>query len=159
MIIRNEILSASFNSQNDRNNQWYSQLSLDVQAMVRPVPDSFTTGETGLGSVIIDAGFLPTNLYAFPEVMADESQVDSGGTPRAFSLSLADVARLSGSDRAFPSNLERLATGENGWWLRTPSTNIHAWNIFPDSGGLSDGGARDNMWGARGTRPALIVHQ
>ncbi|WP_394304505.1 hypothetical protein [Lactococcus muris] len=159
LIIRNGVLGASFNSQNDRNNQWYSQLSLDVQAMVRPVSDSFTTGETGLGSVIIDAGFLPENLHEFPEVVADETQVDLSGTPRAFSLSLADVARLSGSDRAFPSNSERLATGDSGWWLRTPATDIHAWNVFPGSGGLSDGGARDNMWGLRGTRPALIVRQ
>ncbi|MEY8442911.1 hypothetical protein AALA52_01315, partial [Lactococcus ileimucosae] len=163
MIIWNSRRDSSFNNQENRNNQWFDSLDSTVKAMVQPVAYSFVTEETGFETVILDSGrFMPTNLHDFPEVATDETRVVLGGTPRAFSLSLADVARLSGPGRAFPSSLERLTRegmDNNGWWLRTPATDIHGWHISANNGGLFDGGARESLWGARGIRPAIIINQ
>ncbi|MBL3717220.1 hypothetical protein GHK52_10490 [Lactococcus garvieae] len=45
MIIRNAaITSVSWNNQDIRMNEWYDSLEPTVQAMVRPVADTFVTG-------------------------------------------------------------------------------------------------------------------
>ena len=108
--------------------------------------------------------WLPSNLFAFPEVALDETRVDSSGTSRAFSLSLADVTRLSGPGRAFPNPEQRLSGNELAWWLRTPAGNVEgerAWRVTRRYDDASLGQLRGGHPAAGGgnIRPALIVHQ
>lgn len=113
--------------------------------------------------------WIPVNLNDFSNVAADITEVNSSGSPRAFALSLADVVRLSGPGRAFPSRAERVAgnAGENnGWFTRTPGVagGNGAWRVFAASeteylGGLHGSGNINFSTVARGVRPALIVNQ
>lgn len=83
--------------------------------------------------------------------------VVSTGTPRAFALSLADVARLSGPGTAFTGRLERLAADNAWWWIRTPGASGYAWLINTHGRLL----ATEEVGLSRlsgGIRPALIVH-
>ncbi|WP_251712298.1 hypothetical protein [Lactococcus ileimucosae] len=166
MIIRNDaIANVSWNDQNVRLDEWYDDLEPEVQAMVRPVTDNFVTGEvqqvelTWTGGVL----FIPANLDDFPEVAADVTQVNTSGSPRAFALSLADMARLSGSGRAFPTFVQRTSGNALPWWLRTSATSAAAWRVTGDSYGPN---ARGQLRGGHGKvnannsiRPALIINQ
>ncbi|MEY8443883.1 hypothetical protein AALA52_06465 [Lactococcus ileimucosae] len=168
LIIWNSRRDSTFNNQDDRNNQWFNNLDPVVQAMVQPISiPSPAPSVADEDIVFTGTRWIPSNLDDFPGVAADITRVDSSGAPGAFSLSLADVTRLSGPGRAFPSPEKRLTrpTGNenyNGWWLRTSADNVTdgaAWHISPVSGALSGFGARNSNWGARGIRPAIIVHQ
>lgn len=95
LIIRNDSI---------RNFSWYGQLDPAVQAMVQPVANSFTTGQvadTFTGGI----RWLPNNLEG--AVASDLTQVVTDGTARAFTLSLADVTRLSGPGLGFPNQVQR----------------------------------------------------
>ncbi|WP_251712804.1 hypothetical protein [Lactococcus ileimucosae] len=179
MIIRNEMIpNITFNGQNNALNSWYGALDPAVQAMVQPVSDTFNTGNVGEGELIWRPGggyeeatwrWIPVNLSDFSDVAADITEVNSSGSPRAFALSLADVVRLSGPGRAFPSSAERVAgnAGENNdWFTRTPGVagGNGAWRVFAASetvysGGLHGSGNINWTTDARGVRPALIVNQ
>ncbi|MEY8443829.1 hypothetical protein AALA52_06190 [Lactococcus ileimucosae] len=85
--------------------------------------------------------------------------MDTSGTPRAFSLSLADVTRFSGQGRAFPNPGDRLAHHNNSWLLRTPTGDNRIWIV--DSrwfGSTLTATGLDNSIGI-GPRPALIINQ
>ncbi|MEY8444017.1 hypothetical protein AALA52_07165 [Lactococcus ileimucosae] len=170
MIIRNASLgSTTFDNQDNALSDWYNNLDLAVQSMVRPVANTFQNdgkvsqqeinwGESNL--------WIPTNLHDFPDVAEDETRVDTSGTPRAFSLSLADVTRLSGPDRAFPNFNERLSSNNAGWWLRTPAGVVEgyerAWRITQAYNDGSRGQLRSgaNRLGQRlSIRPVIFINQ
>ncbi|WP_394304475.1 hypothetical protein [Lactococcus muris] len=154
LIIRNEAgVQISWDNQNTRLNQWYDALDPAVQAMVQPVENTFTVGSIAFADVTFEGnGWIPLHLTG--EVGADNSAVDLSGTSRAFSLSLADVARLSGPGLAWESREERRTGQMRTWWLRTPGESGRGWR-------LTTGGALqtyDSNAQLR-IRPALIVHQ
>ncbi|WP_251712120.1 hypothetical protein [Lactococcus ileimucosae] len=172
LIIRNEgIAHVSWIDQEARTNQWYDALDTTVRAMVQPVVipgtepvmlDTDAIWMTGHGT-----RWLPTNIEDFPEVANDVSRVDTSGSPRAFSLSLADIVRLSGPGRAF-TNLESRGEGNKfHWWLRTrggiDSDTLDRWwaitgsssNPFGSVGGYHS----PHQAASRSIRPAIIVHQ
>ncbi|HAP14637.1 MAG TPA: hypothetical protein DCR07_00825 [Lactococcus sp.] len=173
LIIRNEgITNVSWVNQETRTNEWYDALDTTVRAMVRPVVipeaepvmlDSDVTWMTGHGT-----RWLPTNIEDFPEVANDVSRVDTSGSSRAFSLSLADIVRLSGPERAFTNLESRGADVTFNWWLRTRGgiegdSTVRQWGIT----GLGSANPRGSVGGyhmlgiatGRALRPALIVHQ
>ncbi|MGF2923639.1 DUF6273 domain-containing protein, partial [Lactococcus garvieae] len=159
MIIRyDSILNVAWNAQEDVLNSWYDQLDPAVQAMVQPVANSFTTGEVDHASVTFTGGsyWLPTNLEG--AVAADLTQVVPGETARAFALSLADVARLTGPSLAFPNRAQRGGTNDTWWWLRTPAASAYAWQVSA-YGSLLGTGGREISYTARGVRPAIIIHK
>ncbi|MEY8458233.1 hypothetical protein AALA58_03855, partial [Lactococcus ileimucosae] len=170
LIIRNEAgVQVSWDNQDSRLNQWYDTLDPSVQAMVQPVENTFTVGSIAFDDVTFEGtGWIPLQLTG--EVGADNSAVDLSGTSRAFSLSLADVARLSGPGLAWESREERRTGEMRTWWLRTrggriDDPNIRSWMVTSGpphdpnrSGSLAGYGFALNQPGV-GTRPALIVHQ
>ncbi|QPS71937.1 DUF6273 domain-containing protein [Lactococcus garvieae] len=159
MIIRNNaIRNVSWNDQEAELTSWYSNLDSAVQVMVQPVANSFTTGEVADSAVSYTGGtrWIPSNLTS--PVSGDITQVVPAGTARAFALSLADVARLSGQDLAFPYPAQRGSSAIGWWWLRTPAPSSIAWVVGSD-GGLSGLLARTNTSLGGGVRPALIIHQ
>jgi hypothetical protein len=108
--------------------------------------------------------WLPTNLADFPEVAADVTAINSNGTPQAFALSLADVARLSTPAGPFPNGRARIGGHHTTWMTRTPtlpgeSSNQSIWSVVRfHNGGLNGHrqvGFSDN---GGGVRPAIIVH-
>jgi len=161
MIIRNDaIRNSSWNAQEGVLTSWYGQLDPAVQAMVQPVANSFTTGEVYHASVNFTGGanWIPDNLEG--AVAADLTQVVPGGTARAFALSLADVARLSGPGLAFPNHAQRVGDNDSWWWTRTPSPAPTAWRVQNDfMGGRLVSVARTYSHTGGGVRPALILHQ
>ncbi|EKF52446.1 DUF6273 domain-containing protein [Lactococcus garvieae] len=159
LIIRNNaIRNVSFNNQETHLTSWYAGLHSAVQAMVQPVANSFTTGQVADAAVTFIGGerWKPDNLTG--QVAADITQVVPGGTARAFSLSLADVAKLSGEGLGFPNPAQRGSIPLGWWWLRTPGISGNAWFVYTH--GLLDAinsGASAHSRG--GIRPALIIHQ
>ncbi|NHJ19114.1 hypothetical protein ET008_09590, partial [Lactococcus garvieae] len=161
LIIRNDsIRSRSWNQLDETLSTWYGELDSAVQAMVQPVANEFTTGEVADGDVTFTGGtrWIPNNLEG--DVALDITQIVSGGTRRAFALSLADVARLSGEGLGFPNHAQRGSSGAllGWWWLRTPAPGANAWGV--STGGNLNGfidrtGSNTNG----GVRPALILHQ
>ncbi len=88
--------------------------------------------------------------------------VTSTGSGRAFSLSLADVVRLSGSERAFPNTASRGGAGGSYWWLRTRGEG----GAFPnpvwmirDTGTFAGMFTSPGPTSNSGVRPALIIQQ
>lgn len=163
MIIRNEtIRSVSWveqERQEGRLETWFnSEIPADLREVVQPVADPFTTGMVVDNSVTFTGGarWLPNNLIG--DVAADETVVVPSGRARAFALSLADVARLSGIGLGFPNHAQRGSHDLGWWWLRTPSTDTGAWFVTLE-GQLN--GARTSMLYLtdEGVRPALIIHQ
>ncbi|MEY8444538.1 hypothetical protein AALA52_09925, partial [Lactococcus ileimucosae] len=154
MIIRNEAgVQVSWDNQDSRLNQWYDTLDPSVQAMVQPVENTFTVGSIAFDDVTFEGtGWIPLHLTG--EVGADNSAVDLSGTSRAFSLSLADVARLSGPGLAWESREERRTGEMRTWWLRTPGESGRGWRLT--TGGTLQ--TFDSNASIR-IRPALIVHQ
>ncbi|MEY8538898.1 hypothetical protein AALM99_10735 [Lactococcus muris] len=169
MIIRNEaIRNVSWNDQEAELVSWYDALHADVRTMVQPVSDNFDTGAVRHGDLTWTGStqaWLPSNLTDFPLVAADVTDVDTSGTPRAFALSLADVARLSGSGQAFPNPAGRIGANNSWWWLRTRAQAGHAWVILHRghgqdlSGALNGGHTSQGANTGGGSRPALIINQ
>ncbi|MFK4912520.1 hypothetical protein [Lactococcus petauri] len=164
MIIRNSRLpEASVSEQNIRLGEWYSQLNPEVQNIVQPIAASFPLGGVSPTAVSFDGpepNWLPNNLSGV--VATDLTAVvpiANGGVRRAFSLSLADVTRLS-REGSFANNADRVADGATSWWLRTLGTSIQGpppsvWNVSL-SGELVE---TISIAPAHGFRPALIIHQ
>ncbi|MEY8459084.1 hypothetical protein AALA58_08295, partial [Lactococcus ileimucosae] len=160
MIIRDDaIRDINFYNQEGAMDDWYSTLSQEVKDMVQPVSDSFDTGQLLPEDIIWDdeSQWMITNL-ADLNIGSDVTEIDPSGSPRAFVLSVADVLRLSGPGRGFPTALERGHGVLGWWWTRTPWLSGRAWRIGnrggivgPDSIGIA------NSTG--GMRPALIINQ
>jgi hypothetical protein len=158
MIIRNNaIRNEAWHTQEAALTTWYSTLDSNVQTIVQPIANSFTIGEVADGDVTFTGNrWIPNNLTG--EVAADITQVVSGGIARAFSLSLADVARLSGEYLAFPYHAQRGSTALGWWWLRTPTPTTGAWSVNV-AGNLVRTGIRATSNVNGGLRPALIINQ
>ncbi|MEY8537427.1 hypothetical protein AALM99_03050 [Lactococcus muris] len=158
MIIRNDpIRNMSFNDQETAQNSWFGELHPEVQEIVAPVANSFTTGDVADADVTFTGGprWLPNNLSG--AVATDITQVVPAGTPRAFSLSLADVARLSGTGLAFPNHAGRAGANNSWWLLRTVALPNNTWTV---AGGQLDAlNSRGHNDAFGGVRPALIIHQ
>jgi hypothetical protein len=158
LIIRNDsIRHSSWEVQPGVLTSWYGQLDPAVQAMVQPVAHSFTTGEVADGNDLVTfTGYrwIPNNLEG--AVAADITQVVPGGRVRAFALSLADVARLSGPGLAFPNHAQRASVAIR-WWLRTPAPGRLAWFVN-NQGNLHGGSLRTVSNANGGVRPALIIN-
>ncbi|MEY8443492.1 hypothetical protein AALA52_04440 [Lactococcus ileimucosae] len=160
MIIRDDaIRDINFYNQEGAMDDWYSTLSQEVKDMVQPVSDSFDTGQLLPEDIIWDdeSRWMITNL-ADLNIASDVTEIDPSGSPRAFVLSVADVLRLSGPGRGFPTALERGHGALGWWWTRTPWLPGRAWRVGnrggfagPDSIGIA------NSTG--GMRPALIINQ
>ena len=168
MIIRHDVIpNTSFNMQPQVLSNWFSGLDAAVQSIVQPVLIPTPVPNIAFSSLtMIGQGnqpdWLPTNLADFPTVAGDVTNVNPGGTPQAFALSLADVVRLSTEGGAFHNIRARSALHGRGWWLRTPGPSTIVWSIsVVNPGGL--GFAHSNtdiiVNNLVGVRPALIVHQ
>jgi len=151
LIIRQSTIldqTISFNDKEIVISQWYDNLDDKIKSIVQPVANSFTTGAIAAENVTFDKydGFWrPNNLTG--AVAADITAVDPSGTPRAFSLSLADVTQISeiwhmGWTRA--------------WHLRTPGAPGLAWISSVRDIMLTEAGVTANTY--RGARPALIIN-
>ncbi|WP_394304498.1 hypothetical protein [Lactococcus muris] len=168
MIIRNGVITNIPLTQHEAElNTWRQALAPEVQAMIQPVSVPY------IGPAILDEDIVweggwrwimsASSLAQFPDAAADITQVDSGGTPRAFTLSVADVVRLSGPGRAFPRREGRVGANDTLWWTRTLSSQ----SPNPDTGWFINGGNgwlnshwTTNLAGAHGgMRPALIINQ
>ncbi|MBL3716740.1 hypothetical protein GHK52_07950 [Lactococcus garvieae] len=163
MIIRNRAIpNTTFAQEEDGLTSWFDGLDPAVQDRVQPVADDFVTGTVPYADVTFDGlgpRWIPNNLDNFPEVEADVTRVDTGGTSRAFSLSLADVTRLSGSGRAFPNHAERVGSGDTWWRLRTPGSATAGWHINNNAiiGGEMTVVRNNFVRGDGGLRPAIII--
>ncbi|HBC90577.1 MAG TPA: hypothetical protein DCZ00_03925, partial [Lactococcus sp.] len=160
--------NVSWNDQEAELVSWYDALHADVRTMVQPVSDNFDTGAVRHGDLTWTGStqaWLPSNLTDFPLVAADVTDVDTSGAPRAFALSLADVARLSGSGQAFPNPAGRIGANNSWWWLRTRALVGHSWVILHRghgqdlSGALNGGHTSQGANTGGGSRPALIINQ
>ncbi|WP_270740768.1 DUF6273 domain-containing protein [Lactococcus formosensis] len=162
MIIRNDVIrNVSWNDQEAELTSWYEQLDSAVQAMVQPVADEFTLGAISSGPAGLDENFwLADGLDSNPEVATDITQVVSGGTRRAFALSLADVDRLSRTEGiGFANRASRSGQNHSWWWLRTPNfLNAVSWVVHGDGSFNSSVDANHSTTGG-GVRPALIINQ
>ncbi|SFL19127.1 hypothetical protein [Lactococcus garvieae] len=159
MIIRNDLIrERSWDELDETLESWYGGLDPEVQAMVQPVANSFTTGEVADDAVTFTGGtrWIPNNLEG--AVAADITQVVPSGTARAFALSLADVTRLSGPRLAFPNHAQRSSAALGWWLLRTPAPEEAAWSVRP-TGNLTGLVERTASTTGGGVRPALILHQ
>ncbi|WP_286961929.1 DUF6273 domain-containing protein, partial [Lactococcus sp. UBA7220] len=157
MIIRNDaIRSVNWYEKDDAITTWYDSLDSSVQGIVRPVSNSFDTGIVPHNDVTFEGDrWIPRNLVG--EVAGDITQVDTSGTPQAFHLSLADMERLTGEGRAFPSRFQRGTPALGWWWLRTPATSTQAWLI--SNTGFLTGYLLNTMRTVNGgIRPALIIN-
>ncbi|WP_339014403.1 hypothetical protein VNN36_05620 [Lactococcus garvieae] len=155
--------------------EWFNGLDAEVQAMVQPVaiPTPVPAVQHELITWSVDVpddllweddwmGWLPNNLASHPAVAGDVTTVNPSGTPQAFALSLADVARLTTPEGPFTNLGTRSAKGweiphGSWWWLRTPGTpSLSAWNV---QGGFLTGGSPINAEHPSNLRPAIIIHQ
>ncbi|WP_285006185.1 hypothetical protein [Lactococcus formosensis] len=158
MIIRNDtIRNVSWNEQETELTSWYGGLDGEVQAIVQPIANEFTTGMISFADAGLDAqNWMVNNLTSNPEVVGDITQVISGGTRRAFALSLADLDRLSRTEGiGFPNRAAR--GGFGWWWLRTPVSVTYGWGL--GSHGTLGGNGRAFSGTNVGIRPALIINQ
>ncbi|WP_338999425.1 hypothetical protein VNN37_06030 [Lactococcus garvieae] len=168
MIIRHEALrNASFNMQPEVFNDWFSGLDAEVQAMVQPVSIPDPAPSVPIDSITWaggQVGWLPANLASFPAAAADVTTVNSSGTPQAFSLSFADVVRLSTPEGPFSTFRSRVGARRTWWFLRTPSTINHNWHVvyghnsYARHGHLDVDHSNDHGLGTGVLRPAIIVH-
>lgn len=171
MIIRNEsIRNISWNGQDSQLNTWFNSLPSNVRslsrapAMFSPTPVISATGIIWRPSAIYGTQWLPTeeswNAPGLADVRADVTTIGSGTTGSAFALSFADVVRLSGPGRAFPTHASRGSTALGWWWLRTPgedsrAAHVSAQGVLHNVGTITVTHATVNG----GVRPALIIHQ
>ena len=131
MIIRNGLINVGvWNDHDIALTAWYGQLDDVVQAIVQPVANEFTTGMISATDAHLDGwNWLVNNLDFNAEAAADVTRVVAGGTRRAFSLSLADVDRLSRTEGIGFHDVTARAAG-TWWWLRTPFSEGTAWAVY-----------------------------
>lgn len=155
MIIRNGLINVgAWNGHDIALTTWYGQLDDVVQAIVQPVANEFTTGMISRTDAHLDGwNWLVNNLDFNAEAAADVTRVVAGGTRRAFSLSLADVDRLSRTEGIGFHDVTARAAG-TWWWLRTPGEGF-AWAVY-GRGQLFE--LNINQPTGR-LRPALIIRQ
>ncbi|MGL4333537.1 MAG: hypothetical protein ACRCSC_00560 [Lactococcus garvieae] len=166
MIIRHEaIRRTSFNEQPQVLSDWFSGLDAEVRGMVQPVSIPVPAPSVAAISINLSAGagtnyWLPTNLADFPEVAADVTAINSNGTPQAFALSLADVARLSTPAGPFPNGRARIGGYHTTWMTRTPTLSGGSlWSVVRFfNGGLNGHRQAEFSDNGGGVRPAIIVH-
>ncbi|MEY8458941.1 hypothetical protein AALA58_07540, partial [Lactococcus ileimucosae] len=162
MIIRNSVFrNVSFPNTVQRLTDYYNNLDSSVQSMIQPVSIPSPAPNVAYEDIIFTGNrWIPTNLHDFPDVATDVTQVDSSGSPQAFVLSLADVARLSGPGRAFPNHAERGLPVDDTWaWLRTPGAHPgYMWSVLANGTVTGFRDVNHNVWWG-GLRPALIVRQ
>ncbi|WP_251711952.1 hypothetical protein [Lactococcus ileimucosae] len=166
MIIRNETIgNRPFTMHNTVLTGWYDNLDAEVQAMVQPVSDDFITGNLPREDFQFAPGVWYPILDSFPEVRDDNTQVDITGSPQAFSLSMADMIRLSSQPgQAFHNQMQRVGVGNTWWWLRTPSGSGNAWEIFnrrsdfPNAWSHFHSRSINSLDVLGGFRPALIIN-
>lgn len=172
--IRNEVIpDVSFEAQESQMETWFNSGILpELRALVQPVADEFTTGELDAPSLTnSDLSGLNFFFMGAQVVEEDVTQVVSGGRPRAFSLSLSDINRVSGANHGFTSVDERVGPSNSWWWLRTPSFEQHwfpeeitlpmAWQISNAQFlvGIPAIQVPEHSAFDGGIRPALIIHQ
>ncbi|MEY8443274.1 hypothetical protein AALA52_03315 [Lactococcus ileimucosae] len=166
MIIRNQVFrNTSFSQENTVFSSWFDSLDPAVQAMVQPVPDTFTLGAIEFPD-LVDWGdlarWIPARLEDYPIAEADVTQVDPNGSPRAFSLSFADITRLSGPGRGFPNPAGRVGPGDAWWLIRLNGSTINnVWGVYRNSvmfGRFIAGINVNHSDDGGGLRPALIVN-
>ncbi|MEY8459295.1 hypothetical protein [Lactococcus ileimucosae] len=87
--------------------------------------------------------------------------IASSGSGQAFSLSLADVIRLSGPGKGFPNHMGRVGANDTWWWMRTSGVDNRGWNMHYGSvaGRLTGGRLKGSSNASGGLRPALIINQ
>ncbi|MBL3716003.1 hypothetical protein GHK52_04090 [Lactococcus garvieae] len=162
MIIRNSVFrNVSFPNTVQRLTDYYNNLDSSVQSMIQPVSIPSPAPNVAYEDIIFTGNrWIPTNLHDFPDVATDVTQVDPSGSPQAFVLSLADVARLSGPGRAFPNHAERGLPVDDTWaWLRTPGAHPgYMWSVLANGTVTGFRDVNHNVWWG-GLRPALIVRQ
>ncbi|MGY3712960.1 hypothetical protein [Lactococcus petauri] len=172
LIIRNDAIhGVPVLTRQTRLNNWFNyEIPEDLRNIVQPVsiPSPVPRTEEGSSSFTMNwnpaygVGFLPADFNSFPfteAVRNDETFVDAtNGSPGAFSLSLADLFRVSGTGRGFSRLEERMAGQGIGvdWPLRTPGGGAASWYVATNSGFI--GQAHDNFHVAT-VRPALIIRQ
>ncbi|MEY8458923.1 hypothetical protein [Lactococcus ileimucosae] len=172
LIIRDSMIpNVSWNNQPGRLASWYSALISSeptLESMVQPVIIPNPVPSVPWADITWQGTrWVPDNLASFPDVANDLTTIaSSGGSRRAFALSLADVTRLSQPDGSFSTYAERATGGQgifNGWWLRTAGGRSgSAWvigstvyNIAGQINNFYPSNARSDV----GVRPALILHQ
>ncbi|UYT09981.1 hypothetical protein [Lactococcus garvieae] len=160
------IYNTSFNMQPQVLSDWFNGLDAAVQSIVQPVLIPVPVPNIAESSLIMmgqgaQNNWLPTNLSSFPAVAGDVTTVNPSGTPQAFSLSLADVVRLSTPEGPFPNIRARSALHGRGWFLRTPGPSTIIWSIsVVNPGGLAFAHPNTETLSHHvGVRPTLIVHQ
>lgn len=169
MIIRNHTLPPLVpgNEQEAALSRWYNEdflpadpeLRTQWEEYVAPL-DNFNVGMMNFHQGQIAANGRVTNLSSFPIPAADITAnrllpISEGGTRRAFSLSVADVDRLTA-----PGSFGFFNVADRGsapiWWTRTPSTATHFWEVLHT--GIFNF-APHYINAHRSIRPALIIHQ
>lgn len=172
LIIRNDVIhGVPVLTRQTRLNNWFNhEIPEDLRNIVQPVsiPSPVPGTEAGSSSFGINwnpdygVGFLPADFNSSPfteAVRNDETFVDAtNGSSGAFSLSLADLFRVSGTGRGFSKLEERMAGQGIGadWPLRTPGGSDASWYVATNSGFI--GQAHDNFH-VNTLRPALIIRQ
>ncbi|MCH1723949.1 hypothetical protein MKK30_09920, partial [Lactococcus formosensis] len=176
MIIRNDsIRNTSPAAQPQLLLDFYDALTPAVQAMVQPVSipvevpgisdEAAAPWSSGGGSE--GSRWLPAEWedVRFNDIRADRTAVNTGGTPQAFALSMADVVHLSTETGPFPNYIQRMAavTRHTWWWLRTPAASGGLWRVTwsdPALVGQLFGTANPGFFNhIGGVRPALIINQ
>lgn len=172
-----------------RMRDFHDALPSVIRRQVQPVqttfPDAFANQPTGWanwngpGEVPIGSPSNPTALWvggesgwlvdmnhsSVPAAMREDlTAYTPGGERKAFALSLADLAQVSGPGKAFPTRPSRLASNNVAWGLRTRSRPDNAWlsystTAYPTSnGGLLSSAHLSVSSNVFGARPALILH-
>ncbi|MEY8444069.1 hypothetical protein AALA52_07435, partial [Lactococcus ileimucosae] len=170
MIIRNEAIRfVSWNAQNGALVTWFDGLSSEVKTMVRPVsfPEADQLPDVADEKMVWDPAYgvrwLPSNFNEteFGAAVNDLTTIASSGSGQAFSLSLADVIRLSGPGKGFPNHMGRVGAKDTWWWMRTSGVDNRGWNMHYGSvaGRLTGGRLKGSSNDSGGLRPALIINQ
>ncbi|MEY8458172.1 hypothetical protein [Lactococcus ileimucosae] len=69
--------------------------------------------------------WITARLEGYPIAEADVTQVDPNGSPRAVSLSFANITRLSGHGRGFPNPAGCVGSGDTWWLIRLNGSTIN----------------------------------
>ncbi|MEY8458563.1 hypothetical protein [Lactococcus ileimucosae] len=130
---------------------WYNNLPSVIQRQVQPVQKEFTgagadayiflnwfSNDARWPSGVIPVVGTPRAFildFEHPAFTAalknDFAEVDPNGEKKAFALSIAEVNKLSGPGKAFPTMNSRNMTGG---WTRTPFNETHSWMLSgPDA--------------------------
>lgn len=159
LIIRNQVLTqVSWLNQEDELIRWFGEdISQELRNIVAPVSSIFTTGMIGYTAAGITGG--GWSVSDLGNAANDNTVAINGGERRAFSLSLADVQRLSAGTAGigFREMGERAGPSSTSWWLRTPVNHSSGWRV--NTIGRIMTGPQTAELADRGVRPALIIHQ